>query len=39
LFRETDENGQTRILEYIEFLLKSEIKPKKGHSFTKYNIY
>lgn len=38
LFREIDENGQVKILEYIEFLLKNEIKPKKGHSFTKYNI-
>lgn len=38
LFRETDENGQIKILEYVEFLLKSEIKPKRGHSFIKYNI-
>ena len=38
LFREIDENGQIRVLEYVEFLLKNEIKPKRGQSFIKYNI-
>ena len=38
LFRETDNKGNTKILEYVEFLLKSEIKPKRGNSFVKYNI-
>lgn len=39
LFREgTTEDGKDRILEYVEFLLKSEIKPKNKNSFTKYNI-
>lgn len=33
LFREGD-----KILEYVEFLIKQEIKPKNKHKFTKYTI-
>lgn len=37
-FLEPSEDGNNRVLEYVEFLIKSEIKPKKKDSFTKYNI-